>query len=68
ANERIRIAQIGCGERGRGTHLEKGILPHVAATNFEVVAIADPWKKSRESTNDIIKEAFGREAKRVCKN
>ena len=63
ANERIRIAQIGCGSRGRGAHLEKGILPHVKETNFEVVAIADPWKKSREGTNAVIKEAFGREAK-----
>ena len=63
ANERIRIAQIGCGSRGRGAHLEKGILPHLQATNFEVVAIADPWKKSREDTNAKIKEAFGREAK-----
>lgn len=63
ANERIRIAQIGCGSRGRGAHLEKGILPHLKATNFEVVAIADPWKTSREGTNGQIKEAFGREAK-----
>jgi predicted dehydrogenase len=63
ANDRIRIAQIGCGSRGRGAHLEKGILPHVKETNFEVVAIADPWKKSREGTNGVIKEAFGREAK-----
>ena len=63
ANERIRIAQIGCGSRGRGAHLEKGILPHLKETNFEVVAIADPWKTSREGTNGKIKEAFGREAK-----
>src|SRR5687768_6579263 len=63
ANERIRIAQIGCGNRGRGAHLEKGLLPHIEAHNFEVVAIADPWKKSRDGTNGVIKEAFGREAK-----
>jgi predicted dehydrogenase len=63
ANDRIRIAQIGCGSRGKGAHLEKGILPHVKETNFEVVAIADPWKLSREGTNAVIKQAFGREAK-----
>jgi predicted dehydrogenase len=63
ANSRIRIAQIGCGSRGKGAHLEQGILPHLAATNFEVVAIADPWKKSRDGTNASIKKAFGREAK-----
>src|SRR5690606_30717482 len=40
ANDRIRIAQIGCGDRGCLAHLKDGILPHLAATNFEVVAIA----------------------------
>jgi predicted dehydrogenase len=63
ANARIRIAQIGCGSRGRDAHLKNGILPHLAATNFEVVAIADPWSKAREQINAKIKEAFGREAK-----
>jgi len=63
ANSRIRIAQIGCGGRGRGAHLTNGILPHLEATNFEVVAIADPWKIARERTNEVIKKAFGREAR-----
>jgi len=63
ANSRIRIANIGCGSRGRGAHLENGIIPHKAAANFEVVAIADPWSKAREQTNAKIKEWFGREAK-----
>ena len=63
ANSRIRIAQIGCGSRGHLAHLERGILPHREATNFEVVAIADPWKKARESINGTITAAFGRPAK-----
>ncbi len=63
ANSRIRIANIGCGSRGRTAHLEKGIIPHLAATNFEVVAIADPWSKAREETNALVKQTFGREAK-----
>ena len=63
ANSRIRIAQIGCGGRGRGAHLTNGVLPHLATTNFEVVAIADPWKLARERTNEVIKKAFGREAR-----
>jgi len=63
ANERIRIAHIGCGSRGRGAHLENGILPHVKETNFEVVAIADPWKVARERMNGVVQKAFGRPAK-----
>jgi len=63
ANDRIRIAQIGVGSRGKGAHLEKGIIPHLAATNFEVVAIADPWKQARSNTNALIKATWGREAK-----
>jgi predicted dehydrogenase len=63
ANDRIRIAQIGVGNRGRDAHFVKGILPHVKETNFEVVAIADPWKKAREDMNAKVKDAFGREAR-----
>jgi predicted dehydrogenase len=63
ANDRIRIAQIGVGSRGRDAHFVKGILPHLKETNFEVVAIADPWKQAREDMNAKVKEAFGREAK-----
>ncbi len=63
ANERIRIAHIGCGSRGRGAHLENGILPHLKETNFEVVAIADPWKGARERMNGVVQKAFGRTAK-----
>ncbi len=63
ANSRIRIAQIGCGSRGRLAHLEKGIIPHLAATNFEVVALADPWSKALEDTNALVKATFGRTAK-----
>jgi predicted dehydrogenase len=63
ANDRIRIAQIGCGSRGRGAHLENGILPHLKETNFEVVALADPWKGARERFNGSVQKAFGRPAK-----
>lgn len=62
ANSRIRIAQIGCGNRGRTAHMT-GIYKHVKETNFEIVALADPWSKSREMANAKVKEWFGREAK-----
>ena len=61
ANSRIRIGQIGCGERGRTAHMT-GIHKHVQETNFEIVALADPWRQSREKANAKVKEWFGREA------
>ena len=62
ANDRIRIAQIGCGGRGREAHM-KGIYNHVQAMNFEIVALADPWRGARELANAKVKEWFGRDAK-----
>ena len=62
ANDRIRIGMIGCGDRGRTAHMQ-GIYKHLAATNFEIVALADPWRIHREQANGMVKEWFGREAK-----
>ncbi|MFA7173300.1 MAG: Gfo/Idh/MocA family oxidoreductase [Kiritimatiellia bacterium] len=62
ANDRIRIGVIGSGDRGRNAHM-KGLYKHVKETNFEVVAIADPWRLAREQANDMVKEWFGRDAK-----
>ncbi len=62
ANDRIRIGIIGCGDRGRTAHME-GIYKHVAATNFEIVALCDPWRIAREQANGMVKTWFGREAK-----
>lgn len=62
ANSRIRIAQIGCGSRGVGAHMA-GIHKHLKATNFEIVALADPWRGAREKANAKVKEWFGRDAK-----
>ena len=62
ANDRIRIGIIGCGERGRTAHMA-GIHAHLATTNFEIVALADPWRIHREQANGMVKEWFGREAR-----
>ncbi len=61
ANDRIRIGIIGCGDRGRNAHM-KGINNHLKATNFEIVALADPWRVARETANGLVKEWFGRDA------
>ncbi|MEX2045515.1 MAG: Gfo/Idh/MocA family oxidoreductase [Opitutus sp.] len=62
ANDRIRIGIIGCGNRGRTAHME-GIQKHVAGTNFEVVAVCDPWRLHREQAAAMAKEWYGRDAK-----
>ena len=62
ANDRLRIGIIGCGSRGRDAHME-GIHNHVHAMNFEIVALADPWRVAREQANAKVKEWFGRDAK-----
>ena len=61
ANDRIRIGIIGCGDRGCNAHME-GIYKHVAATNFEIVAVCDPWRVAREQANAKVKAWFGRDA------
>ncbi len=65
ANDRIRIAQIGCGNRGRTAHMT-GIYKHVKETNFEIIAVADTWSKAREEANAKVKEWFGRDAKQFA--
>jgi predicted dehydrogenase len=61
ANERIRIGVVGCGDRGRNAHM-KGLYKHLKETNFEIVALADPWRLAREQANTLVKEWFGRDA------
>lgn len=51
ANDRIRIAHIGVGSRGREAHFVNGTLPHLKEMNFEVVAFADPWKHAGDQMN-----------------
>ena len=37
ANDRIRIGQIGCGQRGFGTH-QRYVKQHAEAENLEVIS------------------------------
>jgi len=62
ANERIRLALIGCGDRGTNAHLG-GIHPHAQAENVEVVAVCDPWRVARERAAAKVKDLFGTEAR-----
>ena len=62
ANDRIRIAQIGCGDRGRNAHMA-GVHKHDKAENVEFVAVADPWRVAREQASAKAKADYGREPK-----
>ena len=59
ANERIRLAQIGCGGRGLHAHM-KGVHQHDKDQNVEYVAVSDPWRIAREQAAAHCKEWYGR--------
>ncbi len=62
ANERISIGIIGCGGRGSGAHMP-GIRKHQESMNFEITALSDPYRPSREKANGLVKEWYGRDAR-----
>ena len=62
ANERIRLAQIGCGGRGIGAHM-MGVHKHDKAQNVEYVAVSDPWRVAREKAAALCKEWYGQDVK-----
>ncbi len=57
ANDRIRIAQLGCGGRSQG-HVN---MVHLAAkkTAVEVVAVCDIWSVARDARAAQVKKLFG---------
>jgi predicted dehydrogenase len=61
ANDRIRLAQLGCGSRGAG-HVHM-VQMAAARTPVEVAAVCDIWKIARERRAGQVKELFGVEPK-----
>jgi len=59
ANDRIRLAQLGCGGRGGG-HIH---MVHMASQRIpvEVVAVCDIWSFARERRAKQVKDLFGTE-------
>jgi len=58
ANERIRIAQIGCGNRGFGAHMA-AIYKHSKTANAETVAVCDVWRVYRERAVAQVQKWYG---------
>ncbi len=60
ANDRIRVAMIGCGDRGRGAHMV-GMHRYDKEQNAEFVVVCDPWRVAREQAAAMAKEWYGTE-------
>ena len=58
ANDRIQIAQIGCGHRASG-HRRMLKLSSQTDPNFDLRSICDLWTVNREKSADQAKEMFG---------
>ena len=57
ANDRIRLAQLGCGSRSEG-HVH---MAHLASRTIpvEVVAVCDLWNKARDARAAQVQQLFG---------
>jgi predicted dehydrogenase len=57
ANDRIRVANIGCGRRG----LLKELIQLKDDANIEIAAVCDTWRQRREKSSADVKEFTGKE-------
>ncbi|MCL5282379.1 MAG: Gfo/Idh/MocA family oxidoreductase [Planctomycetes bacterium] len=64
ANDRIAIAQIGCGDRGTNAHMIQGIGPFAQEQNIEVTAVCDPWRLRQEAASAAAEKTYGRPARK----
>ena len=64
ANDRIAIAQIGCGDRGVNAHMIQGIGPFAKEQNIEVTAVCDPWRVRQEIASAAANKTYGRPARK----
>jgi len=57
ANDRVRVANIGCGRRG----LLKELIQLKDSANIEIAAVCDTWRQKREKAAADVKEFTGKE-------
>jgi predicted dehydrogenase len=65
ANERVSIGIIGCGDRGTGAHMP-GVRQYDKEQNIEITAVCDPWRVACEKAAALVKEWYGRDARRFA--
>src|SRR5437867_7563231 len=61
ANDRIRVANIGCGRRG----LLKELIELKDEANLDIVAVCDTWRQRREKAAADVKAGAGKDAEQV---
>jgi predicted dehydrogenase len=57
ANDRVRVANIGCGRRG----LLRELIQLKDSANIEIAAVCDTWRQKREKAAADVKEFTGKE-------
>jgi predicted dehydrogenase len=57
ANDRLRVANVGCGRRG----LLRELIQLKDAANIEVTAVCDTWRQKREKAAADVREFTGKE-------
>jgi len=67
ANDRVRVAVVGCGDRMKGA-LIPSFLQHCQEMNFEFVAISDLWNRRREEGVAYIQKHGGPKVDTVRNN
>src|SRR5215472_10471610 len=67
ANDRVRVAVVGCGDRMKGA-LIPSFLQHAKEMNFEFVAISDLWNRRREEGVAYIQKLGGPKVETVRNN
>lgn len=64
ANDRIRVANIGCGRRG----LLKEIIQVKDSASLDIVAVCDTWRQKREKAAFDVKEFTGKDPKQTAQS
>ena len=67
ANDRVRTAVVGCGDRMKGA-LIPSFLQHAKDMNFEFVALSDLWSRRREEGCAYIEKKGGGTVETVRNN
>ena len=64
ANDRIRVANIGCGRRG----LLRELIQVKDNANIEIAAVCDTWRQKREKAAADVKEFTGKEPAQTARH